>query len=420
MTTSASAGQCQKIDRQQREQIIRKPPAEQAKEADLAKLEQDIRKLADAQKKFAESVDPKTGPGAKLDRQNEPKTSQAASSKEAGRLNSLAKQDKALTDLAKSRMEEAAKSVEKSNQAIQAEQAQEAAKDARVAAEQLERLAEQVAALKAEELADRIGKARDLARTTAKVQRDLAGRGPEPKPQAAQEQQALAENARTLADLLKRAQADATDEDRTLAQALEKANQSHSPGEIEQAMRQASAEIEAGQPGKSTRSMKQAEAQLDGLATDLETARRAFTQPKLQQLLAAEKQAAETQKALGSANSEARKAEAEKALGELAKTLQSLKSGDAALRQAADNLAKLGQPSGTDTWTAPQKNGTRTGLYKPPIAYTKGVGEATQALQARIQALIVNDALVDRDGPVPPAYKSKVEDYFRVLSEDLR
>jgi Domain of unknown function (DUF4175) len=438
MTTASTAGQCQKIDRQQRDQKIRKPPAEKSKEAELAKLEQDIRKLAENQKKFAEDVAPRSGGGARLDRQNEPKPgqtsksagskpssspteSQRAASKEAERLNSLAKEDKALSDLARARMAEAARSIKESEKSLETDKVPESADAARSAAEQLERLAEQVAGLKAEDLASRIGKARDLARSTARAERELASKGPaDDKAEASREQQGLAEDAKTLSDLLKKARADATEEDRTLARALEAATETHSLAEIEQAIRRASSEIETGQAEKSARSMKQAEAQLDGLAHDLETARRDFMQPKLQQLLAAEKQADEARKALESVSSEARKAEAEKAVADLARTVGSLRSGDGPLRQAAESLSQATQPSGTNAWNPPKKTGPRPGFYTPPISYTKAVGEVAKALQARIQELILTDALVDRDGPVPPGYKEKVEDYFRVLSEDLR
>jgi hypothetical protein len=42
------------------------------------------------------------------------------------------------------------------------------------------------------------------------------------------------------------------------------------------------------------------------------------------------------------------------------------------------------------------------------------------ALQAKIQEIILENTLVERNGPVPPQYKNLVDDYFRVLSQDLR
>ena len=60
------------------------------------------------------------------------------------------------------------------------------------------------------------------------------------------------------------------------------------------------------------------------------------------------------------------------------------------------------------------------GELSPPVAYSDGVGAVLLALQAKIQEIILDDALVDRDGPVPPQYKGLVDDYYRVLSQDLR
>ena len=43
-----------------------------------------------------------------------------------------------------------------------------------------------------------------------------------------------------------------------------------------------------------------------------------------------------------------------------------------------------------------------------------------EVLQAKIQEVILKDALLDKDEAVPPQYKTLVEEYYRVLSEDLR
>ncbi len=448
LSNSASASACRKIDSARLDQKIRKPPADKSKEAELARLEQDLEKLAEEQKKFAEDVESKASGGAKLDQQAAPKPGkpspskktgskpssspssssspgerQQASVKEAERLEALAEGDPALTDLARRRMDEAVDKVKEAEVAIKAEQPAEAAKAAKAAGEELERLAEQVGGLKAKELADKIARARDLARETAKAERELAakaGSSGKEKGEALGEQQGLAEDAKTLADLVNRLKEGAVDEDRTLAQAIDKASDANSPAEIEEAMRQAAASIASGEGEKSTKEITEASKRLDSLARDLETARRDFMQPKLQQLLAAEKKAAEVQKALESASNESKKAEAEKALADLAKAVNSLKTGEGPLKEAAEGLSKVAQGGASTGWTAPQRQPLKTGLFKPPIDYTNAVREFSKALQAKIQELILNDALVDRDGAVPPGYKDKVEDYFRVLSEDLR
>ena len=433
MGNAASAGQCRKVDRQQQQKLRKPPAADKSKEAELAKLEQDLRKLADNQKRFAEELDPRGGGGADLDREDKPKPSrdsgpdsspaerQRAASREARRLEELARGDKALTELAVARMNQARGNVDEAEKSIGADRTRDAAESARTAAGQLDRLAEQVAGLKAGELAGKIARARELAQSTAMAERSLAVRGASgEKTVVLAEQGGLAERAKSLADLLERIKADAVEDDRAVARAIEKATDANSPAEIEHAMREASASLASGEGEKSARAMGEASKRLEGLADDLETARRDYMQPKLREMLAAEKRAAEVQKALDSAGNEAKKAEAEKAIADLARAVESLKPGEGPIRQAADALAQLSLGGGLGGWTAPGKVGPNAGLYTPPVSYTNAVREISKALQARIQEMILSDALVDRDGAVPPGYKEKVEDYFRVLSEDLR
>ena len=434
---SSSASACRKIDRQQQDQKIRKDPAEKSKQAELAKLEQDLKKLAEAEKKFAEEIEPKAGGGARLDRRDEskpgrPSPSKPASSspgerqqaavKEADRLKALAENDPALTDLARRRMEEAAEKVRQAHRANQSENPADAAEAARQAGEQLERLAGQVAGLKVKELADKLAKARDLARQTAKAERELGSkaRGQAGESSEVGTQLGLAEDAKTLVELVKRLEGDASEEDRTLASAIARAEAANSPAAIEEAMRQAAASIASGDPQKSGREMDGAANQLEALARDLDSARRDFMQPKLQQLLAAERQAAGVGKALQSASTEAKKAEAEKAIADLARAVNGLKAGEGPLKDAAEALAGLSRSGATSAWSGPARGPLKEGFFTPPMEYTEAVGKVAKALQTRIQELILIDALVDRDGAVPPGYKEKVEDYFRLLSEDLR
>jgi hypothetical protein len=56
----------------------------------------------------------------------------------------------------------------------------------------------------------------------------------------------------------------------------------------------------------------------------------------------------------------------------------------------------------------------------PPTNYTQTIAAAIVALQAKIQEMVLENTLVERNGPVPPQYKSLVDDYYRVLSQDLR
>jgi hypothetical protein len=167
------------------------------------------------------------------------------------------------------------------------------------------------------------------------------------------------------------------------------------------------------------RSADHAAGQLEALAQDLESVRRAAIEPQLERLLAAEKQAAELQEKLRTVRQSSQQAEAEKAISDLVRRLDDVASGDGPLRQAADRLSRATQ-SGAG-WTLNHRiEPGQVGHFVPPVAYTGAVGGVVLSLQGKIQEIMLDNALVERNGPVPPQYKELVEDYYRVLSQDLR
>ncbi len=186
----------------------------------------------------------------------------------------------------------------------------EAAQKAREAARRLESLARQVGALKASELSERLARERDFAQEIARAERELAKALEQQaavaatirrdlKTALAGRQRELAEDTAALADVLEQIKAAARLDDRELAQAIEQAESSSPPREVEQAMRQNAEAIGA---GKSERrppvTRARAAERLEALAHDLESARRAAAGPELERLLAAEKEAAALQERL--------------------------------------------------------------------------------------------------------------------------
>ena len=212
----------------------------------------------------------------------------------------------------------------------------------------------------------------------------------------------------------------AAEEQPELAQTIGRATKTNPPEEVEASMRQNATAIGEGHAVAAARSADRTAGQLDALAQDLESVRRAAIQPQLERLLAAEKQAAELQERLRSVRQSSQQAEAEKAISELARVVENLAPGEGPLRQAADKLAgaTLGSAGG---WTQIDKiEPGHVGYFVPPIAYTEGLRTVALALQAKIQEIMLENALVERNGPVPAQYKNLVDDYYRVLSQDLR
>jgi len=423
-----SASACRKIDRQQL-QKIRKPPLKK-NDSPIARLMQDLKALAQEERKVCDGLNPKPGAGARpgADPEPSPTQRQDAAVHSAKQLQKTVRDDPALSDLARDRMDTASGTVRKSAEALHAGDPGKAAGEADDAAGQLERLAEQVEGLKARDLAQNLARARDLAGKLSAGQKDL-GRKPGPGPATggespcrAGEQGRLAEGAGTLADWLRRLPAEADDESRELGRSLRQATRANPPQEIADAMRRAAGVPRTGRDsGEAARAADEAARRLEALARDLDNARRAFVQPQLDQVIAAEAQAARTRKALATARDEAGKAEAEKAMTGLLQTLEKLRGDGGPLAQAVETLRDGMRQNGG--WGEPRRSETRevvTAGYVPPVGYTRGVSLALRALQAKIQELVLRNAQMDRDEAVPPEYKALVEDYYRALSEDLR
>jgi hypothetical protein len=230
----------------------------------------------------------------------------------------------------------------------------------------------------------------------------------------------LADEAAALADVLEQLRKSAVEEDPEMAQTIGRAARANSPEEIENAMRQNVAAITAGRTAEAAREAERAGERLEALALDLESARRAAVQPQLDRLLAAEKAGAELQERLRSVRQASQQAEAEKAVSDFAQRLEQLAPGDGTLQAAAEKLSSATQTGGAGWAHHDKVEPGQGGYFIPPVRYSEGVGSAILALQAKIQEIMLDNALVERNGPVPPQYKSLVDDYDRVLSQDLR
>jgi hypothetical protein len=440
----SSSSQCRQFDQQQK-QKLRRPPKKDKKQQ-MAKEQQDLEELAKEEKNFSEEIASKSGGGAQLEQdpdaqKQQPSKGQKSSSpsdgqkpsesqsglaerqekaaEKAAELQKLIQEDDAVTELARNRMDKATEDVQASAKSMKDGQPKKAGEQAAEAAEELDRLARQVAGLKAADLETRVAQAESLAKQLAKAQQGLGkeldkGKAGEKK---ADEERRLAEEARTLADLLRRLQQDADEKNPDLGRQLREAAEANSPQDAADRMQRAAEALKAGKPGEARPDVDQSARTLEALGQQLGAARHALAGPQLDKLMALEKQAAETQKALESVNTEKQKAEADKKVTELREAIQAQQGNDPKLSEAANQLG----PGGA-TWRRHDEvrpNGNH-GMYVPPVTYEHAVPEIIKLLQGKIQEIILKDALLDKDEAVPPQYKKLVEDYYRILSEDLR
>ncbi len=395
LSDSKCASACRKYDAQQH-QKLRKPPRKDDK-AERAKLQEQIEKLAQEEKKIAKEIAGRSGASSRTlsETKGSPSDRQQKAAQQAEELRRQVRQDEALTDLARERMDAAAEAIGASERSLQKSQGREAAQQAAEAAEQLERLARQVAGLKAAELASRLAHGQSLARQLARQQHELEQpaqakgssgdkRGEEKR--QSDGQRGLTEEARTLADLLARLQSDAAGSNPRLADELRRAGESNPPSAIVEQMRRAADALQAGRSEAARRDMDESARRLGGLAQQLEAAHRGLVQPQLAKLIAAEKQAAQTQKALDAVNNERQKAEAEKKVADLRDAMEALRPADGKLTAAAEALAGAVRRGGG--WTRRENVANPSqGAYVPPREYTESVQNVVKALQMRIQEI---------------------------------
>ncbi|MFZ1936620.1 MAG: DUF4175 family protein [Thermoguttaceae bacterium] len=368
---------------------------------------------------------------------------QQRAAEKAAELAKKMQSDEAMTDLAKERMANAERSIRSSADSLDRGEKGNAGQQAREAAAELERLAKQVGALKAAELAEKLQAAESIARQAAQQQRDAEkgqesgesgksqqenessnesgeggdGAGGSRSTRSANRQRTQAEDVRTAEDILNEAQSDAKLTDPDLARALEKAAAENSPKEIAAEIERAAKALSAGEREQAKREIRDSARRLDALADRIEEVRHGLTEPKLEALLAAEKQAAELQKKLREAVSEDEKNEIEKKMGDLRTALGPLRGTDPNLQREANALSDAIEngASGRVVWAR-----FRQGYFVPPELYASAIQRVDRALQVRIQELILKDAILDQDQPVPEQYRRRVEEYLRTLSEDLR
>ena len=219
--------------------------------------------------------------------------------------------------------------------------------------------------------------------------------------------------------MLKQLKMAAAEEQPELVEPIGRAAKTNPPAEVEELMRKNAATIAEGRHAPAAQSALLAAWQLDALAQDFESIRRSAIAPQLNRLLAAEKQAAELQERLRMIKQTMEKGQAEKDLTDFARLLDTL-AGQGSLRQSADQLINATQSSHTGWVRSDTLQPGESGYFVPPVACTGGLGAAILALQAKIQEIVLDNALIERIGPVPPQYKDLVEDYYRVLSQDLR
>jgi hypothetical protein len=444
MSSSSQASQCRQVDRQQK-QKLRPPkqeqkPEEQQSQQQLAQACQQLQQMADQQQQWSQQVCPSSQSSSGSPRQSsqEPTSRQdqvdrqQAAIQQAEQLKQQLEESQRAGELAEQRMDGATDAMRKAQDELGQNRAHDAADAAERAAERLRELARHLETLNEPDFGQRLAQACNQAQQLADRQQQVAANSArdsadEPEESTlsdappADQQRRLVENGEELDELMARLAAEALDQQAEVRRMIQDARDANPTDEIVELMRAAAEDFEADRDSQAVQSAELASRSLSQLADDLRKTRERYTQPDIEQLLAAEQRAAELLQKMMSGRNAGERALARSQLDELERALDQPAAGDERLAQALDALHDgTHRPSGHFERANDAEASVEAGLSHSDQVLVDGLRQVTDVLQTMIQEAILDRALLDPDDSVPPGYQKMVEEYYRALSEDLR
>ncbi|QDV42892.1 hypothetical protein Enr13x_27430 [Stieleria neptunia] len=403
---------------------VRKPPQDrkEKQEQQLADVRKELEQLAKNQESFCQSAG--ACKQAASSGQSAPSTGSAEPPPSADELAKQQQRDHAKAreiqqqlssgrfgELAPQRVGQAAASIQSSAESLSDDTPKEhdyddAIKQAAAAAEQLRQLSDHLAQRHGPNFADKLAAAKRNAERLADDQKRWSqslsdSQSDDVTPSAAEtEQHKLAARGEELADLTDQLLAESTDQEWQVQDALAKTLAEHPPQRSAAAIKAAAMKMATGRrqfDAASADGMRASES-LKRLAAGLHRVQQAMGPAQLETLTQAEQRAASLLKELRRANSKAQQTIAAAETNRFAQSLAPMAANDAELAKAIEALPELA--------TA-------------PTSLVEGLRAIDEVLQRRIQEAVLSGVIQQATGPVPPEYVDMVDDYYRVLSEDV-
>lgn len=355
---------------------------------------------------------------------------------------------KGATDLAKQRMESAAKSAEQAAESLDRGKNDEAQASAGEAKEKFRELAAQIAALAAEEQADRIAAAQQMAAELAQRQAEFKDRLADaegssggdgkpqdderpPKPGAGQSQtggdrqpgglagdaERIADKAETLADVLAAAARADGPQDQESAKQVEELMRSLDLKALAERLAQLPEQVREGKMADARAVAGDGAERMEAAAERLGALRRAIVAPQMDELAKLEEQLAALDERLDKLDSDPKVTGWHVDADELLERLDGI-GIDKELRQ--EFVEEMRQAGWTPDAQRRAWSWARTGgaYYAAPPAYTRLLSRMAASLRARMQELMLGDLTASGDEPVPPQYADLVDRYYRVLASE--
>ena len=447
-SNSQSASACRKFDREQR-QKLRLPEKKKDQQQQLADARSKLDDLAQRERKWSEQAQQSCRSSTKSASSSPSKPEQSQKSDSPSPAEVAADQEQMQAELAElqkqlekldiagkavgEQAQQAAQSMQQGLDELRKQAGESAAKEGRRSADQLEQLSAHLAAMGARDFGQRLEQAQKLAQQLAGKQESIEkqlGEGepsktspsPNDKKDVARDERTLATQTELLADLLDALKRDAAQEKGGVQQKLDQVQSENPPREIAAGMKQAADDLQADRHAPAGRAVKEARERLNELNRSLTTARSEYAQPQLKELIALEEQFAQLIEQAKRAHEQGQKsAAAEQKASGLEQRLNALAASDRRLAEALRQSRTGSQVKPQPTPFVEDGQPPPDGFYpRMELGDFNGAREISKALQARIQEAILAAALMDADQPVPPTYKKLVEEYYRVLSDDLR
>lgn len=223
----------------------------------------------------------------------------------------------------------------------------------------------------------------------------------------------LAETGRTLENLLE-ALANAQDRaDGDVATQIERLIREGKVTVTVGQMQQLESLLLAGRLSEARASTGEIAERLEAVSQRLDTLYRSIVAPRLGELIALEKRAAELREGLGKLSSQTEISEWHRQAEAFTRDLAGRQAGGDAAGGLLEAMQAAGWGGGARTWSW-----RRVGLYYAgPAGYDSQLNVVVQELQDQIRELLLSDMIAAGDEAVPPEYEKLVELYFQVLSQ---
>jgi len=357
---------------------------------------------------------------------------------------------KGVTDLAKERIAAVAKVAEEGAEALSRGKMEEARGSAGAAREQFRELAKQVKALLAEEQADRIAAAQQMANELARQQQDFTdrlakseqsggtgdqppeeknqkpGAGKDPKPNDKNDPkglggfaQKIAEEAKTLTDALGAAARADTPQEQETGKKVDELVKGMGIGDLTERLKDLPNKVGQGKMEDAKATTGDGAERLEAAAEALGLLHRSIVAPKVDELAKVERELAALDQRLDQLDTPTKITGWHMDADELQDELDKAGVPEELRKDFIEEMKRGGWGDAVRIrgWNWGRTDG---GYYAAPRGYRVLITRMQESIRNRMQELLLGDLASSRDEPIPPQYQEFVDRYYQVLAAEGR